>query len=61
MQHDFPRSWQSLMGMACARRRCNVKHTVKVWDKLRIPIEAGHLFRDHSGHHSDLKPATVPR
>ena len=25
---------------------------------LRIPIEAGQGFRFHSGHHSDLKPAT---
>jgi len=28
---------------------------------LRIPIHAGHLFRDEAGHHSDLIPATVPR
>ena len=30
-------------------------------DKMRIPIHAGHLFRDEAGHHSDLIPATVPR
>ena len=30
-------------------------------DALRIPIHAGHLFRDEAGHHSDLIPATVPR
>jgi hypothetical protein len=29
--------------------------------EVRIPIEAGHRFRFHAGHHSDLKPATVPR
>jgi transposase len=28
---------------------------------VRIPIQSGHRFRFHSGHHSDLKPATVPR
>jgi hypothetical protein len=28
---------------------------------VRIPIHAGHLFRDEAGHHSDLIPATVPR
>jgi len=28
---------------------------------MRIPIHAGHLFRDEAGHHSDLIPATVPR
>lgn len=27
---------------------------------LRIPIEAGHGFRREAGHHSGLKPATVP-
>ena len=29
--------------------------------EVRIPIHAGHLFRDEAGHHSDLIPATVPR
>jgi hypothetical protein len=28
---------------------------------LRIPTEAGHLFRDDVGHRSDLIPATIPR
>lgn len=28
--------------------------------KLRIPIEAGQGFRREAGHHSGLKPATVP-
>src|SRR6516225_11042915 len=26
--------------------------------KVRIPIHAGHLFRDEAGHHSDLIPST---
>jgi hypothetical protein len=28
---------------------------------LRIPTDAGHLFRDDVGHRSDLIPATIPR
>lgn len=32
-----------------------------VCGSVRIPIHAGHLFRDEAGHHSDLIPATVPR
>ncbi len=28
---------------------------------LQIPTEAGRVFRFDVGHHSDLKPATVPR
>ena len=31
----------------------------KKW--LQIPTEAGRVFRFDVGHHSDLKPATVPR
>jgi hypothetical protein len=27
---------------------------------VRIPIEAGRVFRRDVGYHSDLKPATVP-
>jgi hypothetical protein len=27
---------------------------------MRIPIEAGQGFRREAGHHSGLKPATVP-
>ena len=27
---------------------------------LRIPIEAGQGFRREAGHHSGVKPATVP-
>jgi len=29
--------------------------------QVRIPTEAGHLFRDDVGHRSDLIPATIPR
>jgi hypothetical protein len=28
---------------------------------LRIPIQAGHRFRDDFGHRSDLKPTAIPR
>jgi hypothetical protein len=28
---------------------------------VRIPTQAGRGFRFHSGHRSDLKPATIPR
>jgi hypothetical protein len=28
---------------------------------VRIPTDAGHLFRDDVGHRSDLIPATIPR
>lgn len=28
---------------------------------VRIPKEAGHLFRDEAGQRSDLMPATFPR
>ncbi len=31
-----------------------------IGDLLRIPIEAGQGFRREAGHHSGLKPATVP-
>jgi hypothetical protein len=32
-----------------------------IWSTLlRIPIEAGQGFRREAGHHSGLKPATVP-
>jgi hypothetical protein len=27
---------------------------------MRIPIDAGHLFRREAGHRSDLKPAGIP-
>ncbi len=29
-------------------------------DVLRIPIEAGQVFRGEAGHRSDLKPAGIP-
>ncbi|MBU6358370.1 MAG: hypothetical protein KJS79_16835 [Rhodospirillales bacterium] len=28
--------------------------------KVRIPIEAGQVFRGEAGHRSDLKPAGIP-
>jgi hypothetical protein len=29
--------------------------------RLRIPTQAGHLFRVDVGHRSDLMPASIPR
>jgi hypothetical protein len=31
------------------------------WTPMRIPKQAGHLFRIDVGHRSDLIPARVPR
>jgi hypothetical protein len=33
---------------------------VIVIDRLRIPTEAGHLFRREAGQRSDLMSATIP-
>ncbi len=31
------------------------------YDKMRIPIQSGRVLRFDAGHHSDLKPAAIPR
>jgi hypothetical protein len=33
----------------------------ELYDRMRIPIEAGHVFRREGGRHSGLKPATSPK
>jgi len=32
-----------------------------VFWELRIPIQSGRGFRFEAGHHSDLRPAAIPR
>ena len=31
------------------------------FDKVRIPIYSGRVFRFEAGHRSDMKPATIPK
>jgi hypothetical protein len=43
-----------------ARAQGKYRAIKQVGETVRIPIEAGRLFRRDVGHHSDLKPATIP-
>ncbi len=51
----------SICGLAKPGAPLGVGQLYTRYRHVRIPIQSGHRFRFHSGHHSDLKPATVPR
>ena len=59
--YRLPRQHHKHLKSTNMLERLNEASGLAWWAGLRIPIHAGHLFRDEAGHHSDLIPATVPR
>lgn len=60
--YSFNRFFRNGADMELAIRKLR-KHGVEVVSvtQLRIPIEAGQVFRREAGHRSDLMSATIPK